>query len=83
MFCKVWLRCPWREVLRETPPQASCAGKGRPTERLKLHAAMCESQESTNPSPASELSFKQILKLYAKENTPLVTSATNGEITDE
>lgn len=41
---------------------------------------MHESLESENPSPASEHSVKQILKLYAKENTPLVTYATDGGI---
>lgn len=43
-------------------------------------ALMHESLDSENPSPASEHSVKQILKLYAKENTPLVTYATDGGI---
>lgn len=42
---------------------------------------MRESQESKSPSPALELSFKQILKLHAK-NTPLVSNATDSGIID-
>lgn len=47
-----------------------------------MHAAIHEPQESKNPSPASELSLKQILKSYAKQNTPLVTNVTDGRIID-